>query len=140
MNDDKFRYQEKHLTKIIGVNRRELTKIRKSLVQGGHWILNSGAVSYSQSGVKRLLSALELPYEKLPPFLIPPQPGEAREMIVTRVYRNRKLIGAELDGQLQRIRVQSNKNFRRGMKIPTRHINGDIWELARRCPRWPGRW
>ena len=69
-----------------------------------------------------------------------PEPGEIRELVFSRKYTNPRVVGATLNGEVQRVRVQNNKNFRRGMILPCRYMQEDFWELARKCPRRPGRW
>lgn len=41
-----------------------------------------------------------------------------------------------------RVRVNTTKNFLRGMVIPVQAVAGytDLYELTRKCPRQPGKW
>jgi len=70
-------------------------------------------------------------------------PSEAVDGLVTRMFANPHLIGAELPGNRQiLVRVHDNKNFRPGMKVKARPAkdSGAPWVHEGRCPRWPGRY
>lgn len=50
------------------------------------------------------------------------------------------LARSKATGQVVRIKVKDAGKFCRGMEIPARQIQGDLYELARPEPRWRGRW
>ncbi len=61
---------------------------------------------------------------------------------VTNLYPNPHLLQVQLPGgALAHVRVKETKNFRRGMECPLSqtHIK-DLYNLARRLPRFAGRW
>lgn len=62
------------------------------------------------------------------------------QAVVSAIYRNTRLLGATLGQQEIRVRVRNSRNFIRGMEIPVRHVRDDVYELARRAPRFRGRW
>lgn len=86
-----------------------------------------------------------LPEAGTPPVKSPPKaapdPDElTAELRVCRIYPNPHIIGAKYNGKIQRVRVNSSKNFKVGMLVPARYINDNLWELTKKCPRRPGKW
>ena len=59
--------------------------------------------------------------------------------VLQKVLNPRILLATDGAGVL-RVRVRNSENFIKGMKIPVRLIQGDLYELARACPRAKGRW
>lgn len=86
-------------------------------------------------------------YEAFWQGAVPPTPagalaiGAERELTCVKTVRNRRMIEARTeDGAVAWVRVKDNHNFRPGMKLPARFLGNGQWELARRCPRHPGKW
>lgn len=73
----------------------------------------------------------------------PAAPPPGQEVVTLRVHRivqNPHIILATDGLCILRVRVRSSANFIVGMEIPARRIQGDLYELARPCPRARGRW
>jgi hypothetical protein len=65
------------------------------------------------------------------------------EVTVKRMVTNPRIVLADTeDGEEVRVAVRSSKNFRPGMVVPVRAVDAasGMYELARACPRYPGRW
>jgi len=80
-----------------------------------------------------------------PPPAVPPPgpvPGGPLLAVVTRKPRNPKVIMAKLKegGQAITVRVQTSRNFTLGMEIPVLPVTVVLFDLARRGPRWFGKW
>jgi hypothetical protein len=76
-------------------------------------------------------------------------PAGPLTLIVVQQCKNRRMIQACAmeDNPIQpkamvRVRVRSNENFRRHMVIPVTPVAGydDMFDLARPCPKKPGKW
>ncbi|MEM0966580.1 MAG: hypothetical protein AAGJ81_10575 [Verrucomicrobiota bacterium] len=70
-------------------------------------------------------------------------PPKSREGSFVRALRNPKLIEVRLEGEeaCTLVRVQSNANFTAGMTVRARPpMEGSVWYLEGRCPRYRGRW
>jgi hypothetical protein len=73
----------------------------------------------------------------------PAAAAPAALVVMLRIYKlvlNPHLVLATDGRKVFRVRVQSAANFMPGMEIPARHIQSDLYELARACPRRPGKW
>jgi hypothetical protein len=76
-----------------------------------------------------------------PPDLGPPRPGDQRELVCVRTYPlNRRIVLATLGTAEVRVRLRDSANLRPGMRLTCRFLQADLWELATRCPRFPGKW
>ncbi|MBM4165239.1 MAG: hypothetical protein FJ222_12485 [Lentisphaerae bacterium] len=156
---------EREVAEKLGLSRATIRAVReKVLVRGRDYDLEGGAVKYTDAGLQRV--ELEVGAKTAAPSTTP-SPAENRrggegqdspppaskapegtlrddfspqEAVVVRGFRNLRLIQAEIAGRLVRVRVRNSVNFVKGMRIPVRLLNGDLYELARRCPRWRGRW
>jgi hypothetical protein len=65
------------------------------------------------------------------------------ELVVSRVFPNPRLIEAQNPetGEIVRVSVMSNMNFRPSMKIKARpQTNSPLYRIEGRCPRFPGKW
>lgn len=149
---------EKELAETIGVNRQKIKEIRKEyLTENQDWDLVRGAIRISNSGVKKICEFLKISSKNAAPEEgpLPPAPiddkavttalvkYERKKAVVTvnRFFRNRRIIECLNDqGEPIRVRVKTNHNFRSGMKAPVYQVSEDLWELARACPRFRGRW
>jgi hypothetical protein len=69
-----------------------------------------------------------------------PLPGPVLTLRVLRTVLNPHIILATDGHGILRVRVRSSANFLPNMEIPVRHVQGDLYELARPCPRARGRW
>jgi len=60
---------------------------------------------------------------------------------VVKLCMNSKIVLARrANKEVVRVRVRDGGKFRVGMEAPVRRVQGDLWELTRRGPRWAGRW
>ena len=140
------------------------------LTVGVDWKNIRGEVCYSDAGRIRLLDALKIsdvvaavdsaPKNSFEPCALDLEraallgvlsgraalapvlaPGACRTLECVRIFPlNRRIVQARRDGQLVRVRVRDSINFIAGMAMPCRLIDGDLWELAQRLPRWKGKW
>lgn len=75
-----------------------------------------------------------------PKNYVPPRPGEERVLVCVRTVRNPRVVLARDGDKEAWVRVRDSKNFRPDMEIRATCIEGEMWELVGRCPRWPGKW
>jgi hypothetical protein len=159
-----FVFGEVELATSSGIHISHFAAARKKLRAGVDWDLNNMRVAYSPAGMKAVLA------EVLPAPLGPeleqvlteealldkpqksgaPDPAAVKEIegTVTRIggargpWVNPLLMELELsDGTKVMLKVRTTVNFRRGMKCPLHwNDNTKTYELARRLPRFPGRW
>lgn len=158
-----FIFGEVELAEASGIHVSQFAGARKKLRQAEHWDLNNMRVAYSQAGLTAVLEAV-LPVQPAPELLqvlteqalldqpektaAAAQPAKEIDGTVTRIgghggpWANAQLMELKLpDDTLVRIRVRETKNFRRGMKCPLRwNQTTNTYELARRLPRFPGKW
>lgn len=152
-----FLYGEVELAAATGIHARVFQRLRlKELKEGSDWKLSGQKVVYGKNALARALELAtgekvkksgaiaglplnELERRCLLQISVATPPVTA---IMARFFPNRHLIGATLaDGKLIHVRVKSAKNFRRGMELPLRWNEGvQMFELARKLPRFPGRW
>ena len=68
------------------------------------------------------------------------QHGDAHDLVVVRTFaRNRRIILARYQDRADaRVRVKDSGKLRAGMTLRCSYIEGDLWEIAQRLPRWPG--
>lgn len=147
---DADRLSERNLAATTGIDREMLKVARESLEKGADWDLVKGMVVYTAAGIQRLMEALgvagAITDAELDAIMawLPPEPEEATKKTVSasflRRFRSPHHIGALLDGREVTVRVRDSKNFRAGMEIPIREMTPGYFELARRCPRYRGRW
>jgi hypothetical protein len=149
-----FVHGELELAAASGIAQKNLARARqRHLREGEDWDLAGLQVAYSKNGLARVLEKVTgKPVEQGAIAGVPlleleektrltPANGDDQVMAkVARLYQNPHLLQIALpDGQLTNVRVKFSKNFRRGMEIPiVRTEQG--YELARRLPRFPGRW
>jgi len=67
-------------------------------------------------------------------------PGQVIALRCLRRVLNPHILLATDGVAVMRVRVRHSENFMPGMSLPVRHIQGDLYELARPCPRSKGRW
>lgn len=156
-----FVHQERALAESLGLAQKDLRSVRTDeLTRGTDWQTVRGEVCYSQTGHARLLALLKVSTSATapeahsapknsaeptpPPAETPPDPAPAdaavRPLECVRTFPlNRRIVQARCDGQLVRVRVRDSANFTTGMTMLCRLIDGDLWELAQRLPRWRGK-
>lgn len=153
-----FLYGEIELAANTGIQARVFQRLRlDDLKEGSDWKFTTGQrVAYGKKGLALAvkLATGEDPEKKggvagitldeLCRRCLLPIPIEVPPVLASMYcfYPNRQLIGAKLaSGQVVHIRVQTAKNFRRGMELQLRWNEADkMYELARKLPRFPGRW
>lgn len=146
-----FAHGEAELAEATGIHEKNLRRVRaQSLRQGDHWKLRDQHVVYSAVGAQLVIEKIlgrDLKPEELAAALNASRLSEPVEKFpavkakVTKLYPNPWLIQVELpSGRCTNIRVKTSKNFRRGMEVPLRVLASGHFELARRMPRFPGRW
>jgi hypothetical protein len=145
-----FIHGETELAEACGVAVKHLQRVRvKNLRQGVDWDLNHLRVAYQKNAVPRVM---ELVTERavspaelaavLEKSLLTEAKKTAPEVegIVKRFYMNPHLLGIELPSKaLVNIRVKTTENFREGMSVPVRELEAGRYELAKKLPRFPGR-
>jgi hypothetical protein len=67
------------------------------------------------------------------------EPEEVSAVVVSRPL-NRRIVVAMLGVEIVRIRVRDNSHFMKGMECQVRRVEGDIYELCGRAPRYRGKW
>ena len=55
-------------------------------------------------------------------------------LVVRRNYKNPRIVGATLDGELMRVRIKKARNIRIGMRVVCKHVKQDLWEYVGREP------
>lgn len=140
------------------------------LQRGADWDLIKGLVTYSEAGRAKILRALGVQDEPVAATTLPasdpaatatdsaaniepaatpgeknaenqPAHGEVRELaFVKRVSNRRTVLARTAGGASAWVRVSDSSNFRPGMVLPARYLERDQWELARKAPRYPGKW
>jgi hypothetical protein len=132
---------EQDLAKKIGVARDVVAEYRKAHLQRDKdWRIERKQVELSQDAIDKISTALGASTADPAHNTAPPQ---AVEITVLRLWPNPRLLQAKTaEGELVRVWVPKNKNFRPGMKIKARPpANGSFqYTLEGRCPRYPGRW
>lgn len=145
-----FLYRESALVDATGIALKVFQRSRMaSLKQGEDWATEGLHVVYAKNGLAKILELAtgeKWPAEKMAALekrLTAPAPEKTAPVVegkVCKFYPNPKLLGVQLPDRLVNILVQTTKNFRRGMAVPIRCLPNDRYELARRLPRFQGRW
>ena len=145
---------EQTLAKNLGVGRAAVAEYRKNYLEKNRdWRLEKKQVELSGSAAQQISAALGA---SLPGDAGPDRPLQASadnttqvpgpvELVVSKVYPNPRLLGAlTADGELVRVAVSRNQNFRPGMKIQARPPMpppaAQLYRLEGRPPRRPGRY
>lgn len=148
-----FRYGEAAAARVLGLSPVAIGEARKKTGrEGTDWALVKNRVAYTETGLVRIVTFLVGPLDgagvPLPELLnrslleeLQTPAAEQLTGTVQRFYLNTRLIGVLVQGrtELVNVRVNSNRNFVRGMSVPIKN-NGDHWMLARKEPRFPGKW
>lgn len=166
--DDKdFTLEEGQLSAELGLARPKVRALRTDeLVHGTDWKSIGGLVRYSRAGWEKLRRAVGLaagepaapppaPAKDLAPkpavgatagagHPLPTEPlrhGDVRDLVVVRIYpTNKRILLARLGESEVRVRLGDNRKFTKGMTLPAKFLEADLWELARRAPRYKGKW
>jgi hypothetical protein len=148
-----FVHGEAELAAITGMHPKQFQKARiKHLAQGTHWDLNAMRVAYCEAGVSAVLEKIcgrpgPFSAELLDRSRLADPAAEKKEPAaligkVTKLFPNPRLMQVQLDADesLVNVSVKETKNFRRGMVVPVRLDANGRYVLARRLPRFAGRW
>lgn len=166
MKTSPFAVLEQDVAASFGVPQKKIAAVRVGgLVRGADWQHAGGAVRYSEEGLAKLYAALKVPpaadhsapngqdpapagapetspAESASTALVrlPLQAGDVHELVVTRTFaHNRRIIDAVRGTTIVRVRVNDSVKLRPGMTLKCAFLQGDLWELAERLPRWPGK-
>jgi hypothetical protein len=127
---------EVELAEELGLPRDVLRKYRIDDGISG-WVKKSNSIVYTEEGEHEIRNLVqkELLVDKMSE---PLEVMEEREMVITGITRNRRLV---LCGDIK-VRVTDNKNFLKGMKLFARPpaTGGRVWVMKGRCPRWRGKY
>lgn len=154
-----FDRPERALAAELGIGHDVLKAVRHAhLEEGLDWRREGGEVRYAESGHLKALEALKIadgpqtaaeatPAAGARPPAAPSgaqkqlEPGDEVELECVKVYRpNRTIVEARLGAEIVRVRMRDNRNMRPKMVMRCRYSGTPIWELAQRCPRFPGKW
>lgn len=146
-----FAHGEAELAGVTGLAEKKLRGQRiRSLRQGEHWEIQGQRVAYTDLGAQLVIEALlgrELTPEELAGALDGSRRREPEKKAppivakVTKTWPNPWLLTVQLpSAELVNLRVKTSKNFRRGMECLVRVNEHGQYELARRLPRFPGKW
>ena len=158
-------YREAVVARLLGVAKSVLPRLRtSSLTEGDHWKKEGRAVKYTEAGMVALLGLLTSTSEDgresvagqegldVQAFCLRAAEQSARkptrkkksarlcELLVKRFYRNRRMIGADLDGVLQRVMVRDGSEFVKGTLIECVQVKGSLWRFCGRIPRSRRNW
>lgn len=146
-----FLYGETELAEAAGLAAKHFQRARvKNLRQGTDWDLVALRVYYTKNATARVLELVTqraVPAAELTVLLEksrltdPKKNGAAEiEATVSKFYLNPRLLGVKLpNGAMVNLRVRETKNFRLGMEVPVRATASGGYELARKLPRFWGR-
>lgn len=141
-------FLESVLAERLGLTRNTLEEFRKAnLKKTADWKMENRRVLLRESAVKKMLARLDaadLDYSAAAQKNGHAAQDGVHELIVTKVFPNPRLIEArDLDsGELARVSVPNNKNFRPRMTVKARAWKPEqlLYRLEGRTPRFPGRW
>ena len=128
---------EIELCEELGMDRRIVRKIRENALSATSWTKKGNAIVYTKDGEHALRN--EIQKELCSEELSKPEPELVeQEFVVTHIPFNRSLL---ICGDTK-VRVSSNKNFMKGMKVRARPPASDsrVWVMRGRCPRWRGKY
>lgn len=160
----KLEYAERNVAAEIGLTSETIRELRaKHLTKDEDWALERGLVRYTKKGREKILAAVLIPPADAPSApptaadeatVTPaPGPGGAWTLLedqrpwmpatVEQRYHNKKVFVARLEVEpftIVTVRVRDSEKFTVGMRVPIRAIEGNLYELASRLPRWSGKW
>lgn len=155
-----FEHGESELAAVTGLQQKALQKIRqKKLRQGEHWDQVSLRVAYCPAGVVAVLeiaTSSKVTEGKIAGVALTEllaktainsgaqgtaRPTEKVVGKICRLFPNPFLVEIQLTDRKVLIKVKTNKNLKHGMEVPLKAGKGpNGLELARRLPRFPGKW
>lgn len=131
----------------LGVQREVLRRLRvEKLKKGRDWHFEKRAVKLSEGAVRLLLAEMGVSEGETVKLLNRCNEAGGREkkgggeLVVRNFYRNRRIIGAEYEGELVRVRVRDSSRFIKGAVIECKHVDGTLWEFCGRIPRSKRNW
>jgi hypothetical protein len=140
---------EQELSDRLGVSRAILKKMRGELL-ADDWSADGRSIRYTEEGVAAIVGLLEKNAGGEPTLTatvsdaLAGGPGALVRLTASRKPVNPKIllchVGEKNAGPEVRCRVRSTVNFFRGMVFSAKHVEGTLYELVGRCPRFPGRW
>jgi hypothetical protein len=142
---------ESDFAEMAGVPQRTLMEMRKRLVRGLHWFKDGRSVHWTVCGQADALRSLGARKKEAAAALAEknaapvPDHDAPQTAVVVRKPRNRRVLLARLldTGEEIVVRTKSSEKFPLRFEIPVRPVRaGDVhlWTLARKEPRWFGRW
>jgi hypothetical protein len=149
VSEPQFQYGETELAAAAGVAVKHFQRARqKNLRQGTDWDLVHLHVAYTKNGAAEVLRLVVGDGKCPPDFLDRVTVGAGQKNgaaecdgIVKRFFMNPHLMAVQLPtNAVVNIRVKSTANFRVGMIVPVREAGPGRYELAKKLPRYPGRW
>jgi hypothetical protein len=140
-------YSESQLASHLSITRSTLENFRSSSLKKNDVKKIGRSIFISEPALQKLLRELgseEFDCTECLEKNGPPQNGVV-DLVVSRVFPNPRLIEAQdpETGELVRVAVMRNDNFRPRMTIKARRPLPDgpqLYRLEGRCPRFPGRW
>lgn len=157
-------YYEPRLADLLGLQREELQFVRDEILEkkaGADWRREGREIVLSAAALQKVLeflakgspdsnhdaldftSALVADPEKKEVAATEPSapPAIEEQLTVERLYPNpRLLLAKNKEGEMVRVRVPNNLNFRRAMKLTALLVEPGVYQLKGRCPRYPGRY
>lgn len=142
-------YEEREIAAALGLSRKRVKEARaEGLRSPADWVLKGARVQYTRRGVRRSLAVIGLRGVVSPAEVIREIVRRRKERAeapivmarVTKLYPEEyPAVCAVIGGQRVDVAVRDSRKFVLGMTIPMKRVGGR-YILARRCPRWQGRW
>lgn len=139
-------YAEAAIALTVGLTRDEIRTARdRNLEKNVDWQMHGRQVVWTQAGLNNAIDLDLVPSADYAIAIVDEKklPGvpDLQELQVKRVYPNPRLLLATLpNGDEVRVQVKTNLNFRPRMMIKARCVEGTLYQLVGRCPRYPGRY
>jgi hypothetical protein len=136
---------ERDLAGKLGVTRDVLRDLRKRVLEAEDFAQQGRDVMIHADGVAKITGALaEKNGAEKKAVAIEIDDEESFVLLVHKLPPNRRIVLAKKeeadDEQVMRVRVRDNGHFVPGMRLRCRHLDGDLYELVGRCPRFKGRY
>jgi len=142
---------ESELSKKLGITRESIAGHRKrNLNKGKDWRKAGRVIVYTQEGAERLMDVVGCVISTDEKETLTEQNKSKNEEILTFIqggFPNKRIIKAKRkNGELVMVRVKTSENFRptdhlgNPMTFPADLDGGNVWNIARSLPRWPGKW
>jgi hypothetical protein len=136
---------ESKVAETLGAPREALMEMRKKdALYGLHWRKRGRRVVWTEKGLDFLSERFDDRGGVLGRVKGSSQAtdeGEREiEAVVKKMPLNKRVLMAEAEKGVIRVRVNSSANFIPGMKIRCARVVDDLYDLVGRCPRYRGRW